>query len=63
VVLLAPRVLGEIVAPRRLSKLVVRPLNFSVRRRPVHSAWGLGSVLAQVASLAAAKLKGDGVAP
>jgi hypothetical protein len=33
VVCLAPRVPGEIVGPRRLSGVVVRPLNFTVRRR------------------------------
>jgi hypothetical protein len=31
VVCLAPRALGEIVRPRRLSGVVVRPLNFTVR--------------------------------
>ena len=30
-VCLAPRVPGEIVGPRRLSGVVVRPLNFTVR--------------------------------
>jgi len=33
VVCLAPRALREIVRPRRLSGVVVRPLNFTVRRR------------------------------
>ena len=28
---LAPRALGEIVRPRRLSGVIVRPLNFTVR--------------------------------
>ena len=32
-VCLAPRVPGEIVGPRRLSGVVVRPLNFTVRGR------------------------------
>jgi hypothetical protein len=32
VICLAPRVPGEIVDPRRLSDVVVRPLNFTVRR-------------------------------
>jgi len=32
VVCLAPRGPGEIVGPRRLSGVVVRPLNFTVRR-------------------------------
>jgi hypothetical protein len=32
VVCLAPRALREIVRPRRLSGVVVRPLNFTVRR-------------------------------
>jgi len=31
VICLAPRVPGEIVGPRRLSGVVVRPLNFTVR--------------------------------
>ena len=31
-VCLAPRALWEIVRPRRLSGVVVRPLNFTVRR-------------------------------
>ena len=31
-VCLAPRVPGEIVGPRRLSGVVVRPLNFTARR-------------------------------
>ena len=35
-VCLAPRVPGEIVGPRRLSGVVVRPLNFTVRA-PVES--------------------------
>jgi len=30
---LAPRAPGESVRPRRLSGVVVRPLNFTVRRR------------------------------
>jgi len=34
VVCLAPRAAGDIVRPRRLSGLVVRPLNFTVRHRP-----------------------------
>jgi hypothetical protein len=33
VVCLGPRVPGEIVDPRPLSGVVVRPLNFTVRRR------------------------------
>jgi hypothetical protein len=33
VVCLAPRALEEIVRPRRLSGVVVRPLNFTVRAR------------------------------
>jgi hypothetical protein len=33
VVCLAPRGPGEIVGPRRLSGVVVRPLNFTVRFR------------------------------
>jgi hypothetical protein len=33
VVCLGPRVPGEIVGPRPLSRVVVRPLNFTVRRR------------------------------
>ena len=39
---LAPRVPGEIVGPRRLSDVVVRPLNFTVRRRATH---GFGDVV------------------
>jgi hypothetical protein len=34
VVCLPPRVLGEIVGARRLSGVVVRPLNFTVRAQP-----------------------------
>jgi len=34
VVGLAPRALGDSVRPRRLSDVVVRPLNFTVRRQP-----------------------------
>jgi hypothetical protein len=37
VVCLAPRALEEIVRPRRLSGVVVRPLNFTVRRRQCHA--------------------------
>jgi len=33
VVCLGPRVPGEIVGPRPLSGVVVRPLNFTVRRQ------------------------------
>jgi hypothetical protein len=33
VVCLAPRAPGEIVGPRRLFGVAVRPLNFTVRRR------------------------------
>jgi len=40
VVYLAPRVPGEIVGPRRLSDVVVRPLNFTVRS-PVAAPSGL----------------------
>jgi hypothetical protein len=35
---LAPRVPAEIVVPRRLSDVVVRPFNFTVRDRHVASA-------------------------
>jgi hypothetical protein len=35
VVCLGPRVPGEIVGPRPLSGVVVRPLNFTVRGQPV----------------------------
>jgi hypothetical protein len=40
VVCLAPRVPGEIVGPRRLSGVVVRPLNFTVRQPHVSDAVG-----------------------
>ncbi len=36
-VCLAPRVPGDSVVPRRLSDVVVRPLNFTVRRRLRHA--------------------------
>ena len=36
---LAPRVPGEIVGPRRLSGVVVRPLNFTVRVRCQEISW------------------------
>jgi len=45
VVCLAPRVPGEIVGPRRLSGVIVRPLNFSVRRRS-----SLGGLHVRIAS-------------
>jgi hypothetical protein len=34
VICLAPRALGDSVRPRRLAGVVVRPLNFTVRRQP-----------------------------
>jgi hypothetical protein len=54
VVCLAPRVPGEIVDPRRLSGVVVRPLNFTVRRHcmsPQHIRL-IGSLAALVFILA-----------
>jgi hypothetical protein len=36
VVCLAPRALGDSVRPRRLSGVVARPLNFTVRRHHAH---------------------------
>jgi len=41
VVCLAPRVPGEIVGPRRLSGVVVRPLNFTVRGHLDAQPWSL----------------------
>ena len=46
---LAPRVPGEIVGPRRLSGVVVRPLNFTVRR-PGMSASGKRRLLYSITS-------------
>jgi hypothetical protein len=47
VICLAPWVPGEIVGPRRLSGVVVRPLNFTVRVRSLEISREAGSNLCE----------------
>jgi hypothetical protein len=51
VVCLAPRAFGDRVRPRRLSDVVVRPLNFTVRRQQRIAGGRLCSTLRTVPSL------------
>jgi hypothetical protein len=57
VICLAPRVPGEIVGPRRLSGVVVRPLNFTVRQRERYLCKSLIALL--VAALGVPELSGS----
>ena len=60
---LAPRVAGEILRPRRLSGVVVRPLNFTVRVRAQIQAGGVRASLrsqSQDTSFEAAGMRAGG---
>ena len=58
---LAPRALKDSVRPRRLSGVVVRPLNFTVRRPSEHFGSAISGNFAASASPGRSRFHGSGI--